>query len=73
MGDVMQRGELAYWLNVVVENGEPGAPQIPVPEQFVTALTTLRCIERNAQGQLVVTEKGRLALHMEEPGALHRQ
>ncbi|KDC37301.1 hypothetical protein L506_3229 [Bordetella bronchiseptica GA96-01] len=60
-------------MNVVAENGEPGAPQIPVPEQFVKALTTLRCIERNAQGQLVVTEKGRLALHMEEPGALHRQ
>lgn len=41
----------------------------PVPDLFVEHLLLLRCIERGADGALRVTEKGRLALHMERPDA----
>ncbi len=63
-----QQGELAYWLQIIAEQGD-GAQ---VPENFAEALLTLRCVERGGQGQLVITEKGKLALHMEGPGAIHR-
>ncbi len=63
-----QQGELAYWLQIIAEQGA----QAQVPESFADALLTLRCVERAADGQLLITEKGRLALHMEGPGAIHR-
>ncbi|AMD48354.1 hypothetical protein F783_005540 [Bordetella holmesii F627] len=63
-----QQGELAYWLQIVAEQGD----KAQVPENFAEALVTLRCVERGPEGQLVITEKGRLALHMEGLGAIHR-
>ena len=69
----LQQGELAKWLQVAAQAQESGqVPGEPVPEIFVEHLLTLRCIERDADGVLRITEKGRLALHMERPGALHR-
>ncbi len=63
-----QQGELAYWLQIIAEQGS----EAQVPENFAEALLTLRCVQRGEQGQLVITEKGRLALHMEGPGAIQR-
>ncbi len=60
-----KKGELVHWLQVVADNFEGKKDYAPVPPEFVEALTTLRCIERNDAGVLVVTAKGRLALHME--------
>lgn len=65
----IQQGELAYWLRVVAANNEPDAAQTEVPEHFIHALTTLRCVELAEDGRVVITDKGRLALRMEEPGA----
>ncbi len=65
----IQKGELAQWLRVVAANNEPNAVQTEVPEHFVHALTTLRCVETTADGHVAITEKGRLSLRMEEPGA----
>ncbi|KCB25812.1 hypothetical protein L538_1483 [Bordetella hinzii 4161] len=59
---------MAYWLQIIAEQG--GEAQVPA--NFAEALLTLRCVQRGEQGQLVITEKGRLALHMEGPGAIHR-
>ena len=63
-----KKGELAHWLQVVSDNARTPAAPVPVPPQFVEALITLRCVERDASGVLVVTQKGRLALHMEGGG-----
>ncbi|MGY6269596.1 hypothetical protein ACXIUT_07895 [Achromobacter denitrificans] len=66
-----QKGELGHWLGVVASNGEPGAEQTEVPGHVAQALETLRCIEAGADGRWLITNKGRLALRMEEPGAIH--
>lgn len=66
-----EKGELGHWLRVVADNGEPGAEQTEVPEHVAKALETLRCIQAGADGQWRITDKGRLALRMEEPGAIH--
>jgi hypothetical protein len=58
-----KKGELAYWLGVIAENGMGRTG--PVPQAFVDALVTLRCIEIDAAGTPVITDKGRLALRME--------
>lgn len=68
----MQQGELAYWLQIVAEQEQGKGLEATVPEQFVAALTTLRCVTQSEDGRLVLTEKGKLALHMEGPGAIHR-
>ncbi|MDQ8034944.1 hypothetical protein CEG14_17280 [Bordetella genomosp. 1] len=69
----IQQGELAYWLQVLAEHQQGRGLETEVPEKFIEALITLRCISRSEDGQLVLTEKGKLALHMEGPGAIHRQ
>jgi len=63
-----KKGELGHWLQVVADNSAGGKDYEPIPAEFVDALTTLRCVERNDAGMLVVTEKGRLALHMDRTG-----
>lgn len=69
----LRQGELAKWLQAVADAQDaPGAAGEPVPEAFVGHLLVLRCIERGADGSLRLTDKGRLALRMEQPGALHR-
>lgn len=60
-----KQGELGHWLRVISDNEQEGAVQAPVPVEFIHALTTLRCVDRNENGRLVVTAKGKLALHME--------
>lgn len=64
-----KKGELAHWLQVVSDNAGATAAPVPVPAHCVEALITLRCVERDPSGALVVTQKGRLALHMEAGGA----
>ena len=69
----LQQGDLAKWLQVLAQAQDLGqAPAEPVPDMFVDYLLTLRCIERDANGALRLTDKGRLALHMERPDAPHR-
>ncbi|OZI29930.1 hypothetical protein CAL29_17720 [Bordetella genomosp. 10] len=63
-----KKGELGHWLQVVADNFEGQKDYVPIPPEFVDALTTLRCVERTDAGVLAVTEKGRLALHMERSG-----
>ncbi|CAM3693377.1 DUF3253 domain-containing protein [Bordetella sputigena] len=57
------KGELAYWLGVIADDKNDAAE--PVPQRFIDALLVLRCIEMDPAGQPIVTDKGRLALHME--------
>lgn len=66
-----QKGELGHWLRLVADSGEPNAAQTEVPQEVSQALVTLRCIQAGADGRWVITEKGKLALRMEEPGAIH--
>ncbi|ARP87083.1 hypothetical protein [Bordetella genomosp. 9] len=63
-----KKGELGYWLGVIAakQGGEESGEA--VPQRFIDALLTLRCIEVGPAGELVVTDKGRLALHMEHGG-----
>jgi hypothetical protein len=63
-----RKGELGYWLGVIAEGGMEKTG--PVPQAFLDALVTLRCIEMDASGAPVITDKGRLALRMENQ-ALH--
>lgn len=65
-----EKGELGHWLRVVADNSEPGAVQTGVPAHVAEALQTLRCIDPGPDGWRI-TEKGKLALRMEEPGAIH--
>jgi hypothetical protein len=67
-----KKGELGHWLQVVADNTntEKAQDYVPIPPEFIDALTTLRCIQRNSAGILVVTEKGRLALHMGRSGEI---
>lgn len=66
-----EKGELGHWLRIVADNCEPGAVQTEVPAHLAQALETLRCIEAGADGRWLITDKGRLSLRMEEPGAIH--
>lgn len=66
-----QKGELGHWLRLVADHSEVGAAQADVPAEVAKALVTLRCIQAGADGRWLVTEKGKLALRMEEPGAIH--
>lgn len=66
-----QKGELGHWLRIVADNCEPGAVQTEVPEHVAKALETLRCVESGPDGRWLITDKGRLSLRMEEPGAIH--
>ncbi|CAB3686300.1 hypothetical protein LMG3458_01887 [Achromobacter deleyi] len=66
-----EKGELGHWLRIVADNSEPGAVQTSVPEHVAQALQTLRCIEAGADGAWRITDKGKLSLRMEEPGAMH--
>ena len=65
----IQQGELAYWLGVLAApDGQAG----PVPDHIAEALRVLRCVEDAPDG-LRVTEKGRLALRMADPAAIHHR
>lgn len=66
-----EKGELGHWLRIVADNSEPGAVQANVPAHVAEALQTLRCIDPGPDGVWCITEKGKLALRMEEPGAIH--
>ncbi|AZS78939.1 MULTISPECIES: hypothetical protein [Achromobacter] len=66
-----QKGELSHWLRIVADNCEPDAAQAVVPAEISQALQTLRCIQPGPDGRWLITEKGKLALRMEEPGAIH--
>ena len=63
----IQQGELTHWLGVIAA---PGGQAEHVPEHIVEALQILRCIELR-EGVLRMTEKGRLALRMADPAAIH--
>lgn len=64
----IQQGELAHWLSVIAAtDGDAG----PVPAHIAEALQILRCAEPH-EGGLRITEKGRLALRMADPAAIHR-
>jgi len=66
-----QKGELSHWLRLVADSSEPGAAQVDVPDEVAKALVTLRCVQAGVDGHWTITEKGKLALRMEEPGAIH--
>jgi len=67
----IQQGELAHWLQFVADGDEAGVARDQVPTHLVDGLLILRCVQESAQGRLVLTDKGRLALRMEAPGAIH--
>ena len=66
-------GDLAKWLGVVAQNNVPGAVQRDIPPLLADYLLTLKCVTRDAHGDLRITDKGRLSLRMEAPNALHKQ
>jgi len=68
-----QAGDLIKWLSVVHSNGLAGAHKRAIPAEFVEHLINLRVARRDASGELVITDKGRLSLHMDRPDALHKQ
>jgi hypothetical protein len=67
----VQQGELAHWLQHISEAGDSGAPCDGVPPHIVEALTILLCVKETNNKGLVLTDKGRLALRMQSPDALH--
>lgn len=69
----IEAGELGKWLRVVMANSGAGAHRQEVPQRFVDYLVNLRVARINEHGQLTITDKGRLALRMESPDALHKQ
>ncbi|MBB1595947.1 hypothetical protein [Achromobacter sp. UMC46] len=66
-----QKGELGHWLRLVSDSAEAGTAEADVPKHVAEALVTLRCIQAGEDGRWMITEKGKLALRMEEPGAIH--
>jgi len=68
----VQQGELAQWLQFVSEGDVAGVPRDQVPAHIAEGLIVLLCVKETEQGNLILTEKGRLALRMESPGAIHR-
>ena len=69
----IQQGELAHWLQVVADGESDGMPAARVPAHIVEGLLILRCVREADAGRLVLTDKGRLALRMQAPGAIHLQ
>lgn len=69
----IEPGELGKWLHVVMANGLPGAHQQGIPGNFAEHLVKLRVARIDENGRLVITDKGRLAVRMEAPDALHKQ
>jgi len=67
----VQQGELAHWLQFVSDGETAGVPRDQVPTHVAEGLLILLCVKETEQGTLVLTEKGRLALRMESPGAIH--
>ena len=67
----IQQGELAHWLQVVADGDEAGVPRAQVPGHVADGLLILRCVRETDAGRLALTDKGRLALRMEAPGAIH--
>jgi len=65
-----QQGELAYWLGVIAA-AVPSEPADDVPPHIAQALEILRCVQPAADGGLQLTDKGRLALRMADPAAIH--
>lgn len=73
----IQQGELAYWLGILAAAREPRAGAAAessqdMPSHIAEALQILRCIEV-ADGGFRLTDKGRLALRMADPAAIHLQ
>jgi hypothetical protein len=67
-----EKGELGRWLRVIADADDAGVvPSVPVPEAIAESLEVLRCVQRTPAGRLTVTEKGRLALRMEDPSSLY--
>jgi len=69
----IQQGELARWLQVVADGESEGVPAAQVPPHVAESLLILRCVREADAGRLVLTDKGRLALRMQAPGAIHLQ
>lgn len=69
----IEPGELGKWLRVVLANSAPGARPQAVPSPFAEHLVNLRVARKDANGQLTITDKGRLAVRMDAPDALHKQ
>jgi len=69
----IEPGELGKWLRVVQANSQPGAHQQGIPSNFAEHLVNLRVARLDENGRLVITDKGRLAVRMEAPDALHKQ
>lgn len=69
----IEPGELGKWLRVVMANSVPGAHQQGIPGNFAEHLVNLRVARIDTDGRLVITDKGRLAVRMEAPDALHKQ
>jgi hypothetical protein len=67
----VQQGELAHWLQLIADEGDTGLAPHDVPSNVREGLIILSCVTESEHGKLVVTEKGRLALRMTAPGALH--
>jgi len=67
----VQQGELAHWLQHISDANDEGALRADLPEHIVEALTLLLCVKEVDNNRLALTEKGRLALRMQRPGAIH--
>ena len=67
----VQQGELAHWLQFISEGEAAGVARDQVPPNVAEGLLVLLCVKETEQGTFVLTEKGRLALRMAAPGAIH--
>ncbi|OZI48448.1 hypothetical protein [Bordetella genomosp. 4] len=67
----VQQGELAQWLQFISDGEAAGVSREQIPSHVAEGLLILLCIKETDQGKLVLTDKGRLALRMESPGAIH--
>lgn len=67
----VQQGELAHWLQFISEADAAGATRDQIPPHVAEALLILLCVKETPLGTLALTDKGRLALRMESPGAIH--
>lgn len=67
----VQQGELAHWLQIIADSEGVGTPRDAVPDYIVKGLFLLLCIEEAENANLVITDKGRLALRMQGPGGVY--
>ena len=67
----IQQGELGHWLQFISDGKAEGVARDQVPPQVADGLLILLCVKETEAGRLVQTDKGRLALRMESPGAIH--